>query len=76
MTNQIAKEIIELELDGLTLEQCWKLFTDIMLKYNIKQGELQEDGSELIDRYEWTCYKEVFISVIIRWFNIKNILNE
>jgi len=77
--NKIAEELITYKLTGKeTLNSLDKTFRKIMKKHNISQNspvynDRGEQTGVVGDRFEWTLYKTLWLSVIESWLTLRDI---
>ena len=57
-----------------TLNSCKRQFFDIMRKYNIKKGTVNEDGTLTMNSPEWNACHTIFMESVRYWFCIDDMM--
>lgn len=79
---KLAEDIIKIKFKKTdTLKDCLDEFYEIMRKYGIKEGmpSYNEEGKKvgrLVNNYEWTICKEMFINRVIEFFNWETLFSD
>lgn len=75
--NRVAEDIICLKIeDKETVQQILEKFYSIMREHGIKQGTKTKGGGVLMNNFEWTMCKELFLRIVYDKLNMRELLSD